>query len=134
MLHVVNEPWELVQVITNDDRNRTVNVAVADVQICAKRLFEREWLRTQSRMLAYERVGQTIGASGAWVRRFVKGYEGSGLTWTVGQNIVAAYHQLCAHIEAGTERMRTERHAAHQSSLGMSEGESSASLLPPNEY
>ena len=65
--------------------------------------------------------------------RFIKGYEGAGLTWLVGQNIVAVYQQVCAHIEHGNEEMRAE-HEAHQSNLGMHQATDSAALLPPNDY
>lgn len=83
-------------------------MTAVDVQRAAKILVEREEIRSQSRMLAYERVGQMVGASGMWVRRFVKGYEGCGLNFPVAANILAHYDRLCTRIEANTETIRQE--------------------------
>jgi hypothetical protein len=91
-------------------------MTAVDVRRAAKILVEREEIRSQSRMLAYERVGQTIGASGMWVRRFVKGYEGAGLTYAVATNIIGHYERICSRIEANTESMlRDDSHAAPES-------------------
>jgi hypothetical protein len=78
-------------------------MTAVDVRRAAKILVEREEIRSQSRMLAYERVGQTVGASGMWVRRFVKGYEGAGLTYAVATNIIGHYERICSRIEANTK-------------------------------
>lgn len=114
-----------------------MQLAVADVRRAAKILVERDEIRSQSRMVAYDRVGSTVGASGMWVRRFVKGYEGAGLTFAVAQNILAFYESLCTRVENNNERLR--RHAADEGHsnqyLATSEMHSeTASLLPPNEY
>jgi hypothetical protein len=80
-------------------------MTAVDVRRAAKILVEREEIRSQSRMLAYERVGQTVGASGMWVRRFVKGYEGAGLTYAVATNIIGHYERICSRIESNTKTM-----------------------------
>lgn len=110
-----------------------MNAAVSDVHRCTKVLVEREWIRSQSKMVAYDRVGSQIGASGMWVRRFVKGYGGAGLTHIIAQNIIARYREICSSIERGNEKMRAEN-AAHQSNSGMREVEDTAGLLPHNDY
>ena len=111
-----------------------INAAVSDVRRFAKILVEREEIRSQSRMIAYDRVGSQVGASGMWVRRFVKGYEGAGLTFIVAQNIVALYDGVCSRIEENTKAIdRDESHAAIASNPSEFVGESSA-LLPPNDY
>lgn len=117
-----------------------MQLAVADVRRAAKILVEREEIRTQSRMVAYDRVGSSVGASGMWVRRFVKGYEGSGLNFAVAQNILAFYDSVCTSVETNNERLRRdESHAATEGYsnqyLATSEMHSeTASLLPPNEF
>lgn len=124
---------------TKVERNR-MNVAVADVRKCTKILVEREWINTRSRMVAYDRVGSQVGASGAWIRRFVNGYEGAGLSWIVGQNIIAMYDQACSRVENNNENIR--RDIAHETNTGIAyqrlaspeAGVDSNSLLPLNEY
>lgn len=91
---------------------RECTMTAVDVQRAAKILVEREEIRSQSRMLAYERVGQMTGASGMWVRRFVKGYEGCGLNFPVAANILAHYERICSRIEANTEAIRQENNNA----------------------
>lgn len=113
---------------------RECTMTAMDVRRAAKILVEREEIRSQSRMLAYERVGQTVGASGMWVRRFVKGYEGAGLTYAVAANIIGHYERICSQIEANTETMRRERtHAATQSNNSEPRREDSptSQFLPP---
>ncbi|MCK1430884.1 hypothetical protein [Bradyrhizobium sp. 87] len=63
-------------------------------------LVEREERRTGSRMVAYEVVAQTIGASSAWVRAFLGKSEGvKEPRITLFQNIRASYENLCSRVE-----------------------------------
>lgn len=111
-------------------------MTAVDVRRAAKILVQREEIQTQSRMLAYERVGQTVGASGMWVRRFVKGYEGAGLTYAVATNIIGHYERICSRIEANTQSMRRDQsYAAPKGYLGEPYREDSptSQFLPPLE-
>ena len=108
---------------------------LANVRSQAASLVRDAENHTQSRMLAYERVGQSIGTSGMWVRGFIKGYERYSLSYVCAMNIKALYERTCAHIEAGNENMRrAEGYAAPESNSGMREASDSASFLPPNDY
>lgn len=63
-------------------------------------LVEREERRTGSRMVAYEQVAQTIGASASWVRAFLARSEGAKEPRiTLFQNIRASYDNLCSRVE-----------------------------------
>lgn len=63
-------------------------------------LVEREERRTGSRMVAYEQVAQTIGASASWVRAFLSKSEGAKEPRiTLFQNIRASYDNLCNRVE-----------------------------------
>jgi len=63
-------------------------------------LVEREERRTGSRMVAYEVVAQTIGASSSWVRAFLSRSEGvKEPRITLFQNIRASYENLCSRVE-----------------------------------
>ena len=63
-------------------------------------LVEREERRTGSRMVAYEVVAQTIGASSAWVRAFLSKSEAvKEPRITLFQNIRASYENLCSRVE-----------------------------------
>jgi hypothetical protein len=63
-------------------------------------LVEREERRTGSRMIAYEIVAQTIGASASWVRAFLGKSEGvKEPRITLFQNIRASYENLCNRVE-----------------------------------
>jgi len=63
-------------------------------------LVEREERRTGSRMVAYEIVAQTIGASSSWVRAFLgKSEVVKEPRITLFQNIRASYENLCSRVE-----------------------------------
>jgi hypothetical protein len=63
-------------------------------------LVEREERRTGSRMVAYEIVAQTIGASASWVRAFLGKSEAvKEPRITLFQNIRASYENLCSRVE-----------------------------------
>jgi hypothetical protein len=63
-------------------------------------LVEREERRTGSRMVAYEIVAQTIGASSSWVRAFLGKSEAvKEPRITLFQNIRASYENLCSRVE-----------------------------------
>ncbi len=90
--------------------------ALSEVRSKAFALVSKAETATGSRMLAYEQVGQTVGASGMWVRRFIKKYEGVGLDWVVGQNIIARYAAICNRVESNNEALRRDiQDAADQS-------------------
>jgi hypothetical protein len=109
--------WEIAMVCTKNVLNRTVSSVVSlteEVRIAATELVRREEYRIGSRMLAYENVGAMVGASGAWVRKFVKGYAEVGISFPVGMNIIALYERLCERIEADAERRLGNARAADQ--------------------
>lgn len=114
-------------------------VATENVREAAKYLVAQEEYQRGSRMLAYRAVGKKVGTSDMWVRRFVKGYEGAGLNWTVGRKILDAYENLCSRVENNNDQLRREiANAATESTAAESVVESEAtyhthSLLPPNE-
>lgn len=63
-------------------------------------LVEREERRSGSRMVAYEVVAQTIGASASWVRAFLAKSEAvKEPRITLFQNIRASYENLCSRVE-----------------------------------
>lgn len=70
----------------------------------ASALVDREEYRVRSRMLAYENVGQLIGKSGMWVRRFVNGYADVTPSFPVGMSIISLYENICLRIERDTDR------------------------------
>ena len=103
----------------------------------ATALVRREEYRVQSRMLAYENVGQMVGRSGSWIRQFVKGYVEACPSTTVWMNIIEMYQRVCLRIEQDAERLET--HATdkgdHQVGQGLP-GESKthpggAAVIPP---
>jgi hypothetical protein len=103
---------------TNNVRSRTVSNAATwteEARVGAAALVRREEYRVGSRMLAYHNVGAMIGASGAWVRKFVKGYAEVGISFPVGMNIITLYQRLCERIEADAERRLERANAADQS-------------------
>ncbi len=88
------------------------------VRRAAAALVYREYHQVGSHEVAYENVGQMIGASGSWLRKFVKGY-GTGLNFVVGCNIQELYVRLCQCIEADADR---REYAAHQSDPSLDQG------------
>lgn len=107
---------------TKNDRNRTVSGVVSlteEVRIAATELVRREEYRVGSRMLAYENVGAMVGASGAWIRKFVKGYAEVGISFPVGMNIIASYRRVCERIEADADRRLGNARAATTSNSEM---------------
>jgi hypothetical protein len=114
--------WEIAMARTKNVRNRIASSVVSlaeEVRSAATELVRREEYRVGSRMLAYENVGAMIGASGAWVRKFVKGYAEVGISFPVGMNIIALYERLCERIEADAERRLGNARAASASNSEM---------------
>ena len=111
-----------------------MNAAVLDVRRNVKGLVEQAEIKTRSRMLAYERVGQMIGKSSGWVRGIIGNDDRYRVEYSTGLSIKAIYERTCLHIEAGNENIRAEIHEAHQGDSGMREASDSASFLPPNDY
>ncbi len=63
-------------------------------------LVEREERRTGSRTVAYEIVGQTVGVSSSWIRKFLaRSEEVKEPRITLFQNIRASYETLCSRVE-----------------------------------
>ena len=93
---------------------RGVPSVVEQARLNTAELVRWEEYQSGSRMLAYDAVGTKIGASGSWVRKFVKGY-GTGISLSVGMKIVAAYRDMCARIEADAKRRMERARAISQS-------------------
>src|SRR5689334_16193648 len=111
-----------VQVQTKSDRKSTMSAAaeVLDVRRKAAALVDKRFWQTRSMMRAYEDIGAAVGASGSWLRKFIKGYDEvkePGLT--VGFNIKAYYARVCGAIEADAER---REHAAAESNRPLDQG------------
>ena len=68
---------------------------VSAARSAARALVEREHRLTLSKMLAYERVAASIGASPGWLRKFVGGYEAKP-DLIIGFNILAHYARVTA--------------------------------------
>ena len=83
-------------------------------------LVDREERRTGSRDLAFESVGQTVGASASWVKKFVsKSAEVKEPRITLFLNIKAAYEKVCARVEQ-EHRLEEARAAALRVQLNAS--------------
>jgi hypothetical protein len=109
--------WEIAMARTKNVRNRIASSVVSlaeEVRSAAAELVRREEYRVGSRMLAYENVGAMVGASGAWVRKFVKGYAEVGISFPVGMNIIVLYERVCERIEADAERRLGNARAVDQ--------------------
>lgn len=74
----------------------------------AQALVHREERRIGSRMVAYEVVAQTVGASADWIRKFVNGYDGAKRPDVeVGFNLMTVYSRICERVEqAGANEMQ----------------------------
>ena len=72
----------------------------------ARELVRKSEYQCGSRMVAYERVGQIIGASGMWVRKLIHGYGDVRLLHVTAMNIQDAYVRLCERVERATEHER----------------------------
>jgi hypothetical protein len=117
--------WEIAMVRTKNVRNRIASSVVSlaeEVRGAAAELVRREEYRVGSRMLAYENVGAMVGASGAWVRKFVKGYAEVGISFPVGMNIIASYRRVCERIEADADRRLGNARAATASNSKVDQG------------
>ena len=95
-----------------------VALTVDEARRRASALVDREEYRVRSRMVAYENVGQLIGKSGMWVRRFVNGYADVTPSFPVGMSIIALYDKICLRIERDTDRRNanaadTRHHQEH---------------------
>lgn len=70
-------------------------------------LVEREERRVGSRMVAYEIVASTVGASSSWIRKFVGRCPSLKPDLVIGFNIVRAYETLCTRVEQELENERS---------------------------
>jgi hypothetical protein len=84
-------------------------IRVAEIsRSAAVALVDREWRRSGSRMVAYDRVSQMIGMSSEWVRAFTGGrLKEPGLT--VGFNLMMIYRSVCERVEQAAEHERQIR-------------------------
>ncbi|MET4210501.1 hypothetical protein [Bradyrhizobium sp. LA2.1] len=100
--HVRNMNEGISSVLTKFARKKAMSAAALTsiTRSALGALVEREERRTGSRMVAYEVVAQTIGASSAWVRAFLGKSEGvKEPRITLFQNIRASYENLCSRVE-----------------------------------
>lgn len=68
---------------------------------------EREERRTGSRMVAYEIVAQSVGASADWIRRFITDRDrAKEPSLTVGWNILTLYRRVCDRVDLKIENER----------------------------
>lgn len=81
-----------------------------DARVKAAAMVSTEEARTGSRMVAYENVGQMVGATGEWIRHFVKGYRGVP-NFIVGYNIIEQYSRLCERVENNANNRREQADA-----------------------
>jgi len=74
-----------------------------------KALIEREAARTGSRTVAYEIVGQTIGASSSWIRKFLA-YDDvvKEPRYELFQNIASYYDSICNRVEQEQKNERAK--------------------------
>jgi hypothetical protein len=72
------------------DQKRSI---VEEARRAAISLVEREERRCGSRMVAYFVVGQMVGASEIWVRRFVNKHPSAKPDLIVGWNILQRYER-----------------------------------------
>ncbi|PDT71714.1 hypothetical protein CO683_00715 [Bradyrhizobium ottawaense] len=100
--HVRNMNEGISSVLTKFARKKAMSAAALTsiTRNALGALVEREERRTGSRMVAYEVVAQTIGASSSWVRAFLGKSEGvKEPRITLFQNIRASYENLCSRVE-----------------------------------
>lgn len=88
----------IAQVRTIIARNRTTETIdiTRAARDAATALVNREYRRTMSRMVAYENVAATIGASSSWLRKFVNCYPDAKPDLVVGFNILVHYARITA--------------------------------------
>jgi hypothetical protein len=93
---------EVSRVMSKSARKKAMSAAALNsiTRSALGALVEREERRTGSRMVAYEVVAQTIGASASWVRAFLAKSEAvKEPRITLFQNIRASYENLCSRVE-----------------------------------
>lgn len=74
-------------------------VATATARSRARELVARAERKTGSRMLAYQRVAQSIGVSAEWLRRLVNDYSAKEPRAAAFENIRLAYEDFCNRVE-----------------------------------
>src|ERR1700761_2142223 len=72
----------------------------------AAALIDREERRTGSRMVAYYTVGQMVGASAEWVRKYISTEEAAEPRFTVGMNLIQVYRRVCERVEQAGDKER----------------------------
>lgn len=82
---------------------------IEDVRTLVLKLVKGEEYVSDSKMVAYDKVGADIGRSGSWVRKFIAGRD-VGLQFDQFAKIAGAYDRLCTRIEkaAAAERARAD--------------------------
>jgi hypothetical protein len=92
----------IAKVLSKIARKKTMSAAALTsiTRSALGALVDREERRLGSRMVAYEIVAQTIGASSSWVRAFLGKSEAvKEPRITLFQNIRASYENLCSRVE-----------------------------------
>jgi len=87
-------------------KRKPMNGAASITRNAAAALVEREERRTGSRMVAYHTVGQMVGASAEWVRKYISSQEVAEPRFTVGINLIQVYRQVCERVEQAGDRER----------------------------
>ena len=87
-------------------KRKPMNGAASITRNVAAALVEREERRTGSRMLAYHMVGQMVGASAEWVRKYISSEEAAEPRFTVGLNLMQVYRRVCERVEQAGDRER----------------------------
>lgn len=90
----------------NSGKRVPMNGAVSITRGAAAALVEREERRTGSRMTAYFTVGQMVGASAEWVRKYISSQEVAEPRFTVGLNLMQVYRRVCERVEEAGDRER----------------------------
>jgi hypothetical protein len=67
---------------------------VDDARRAAAALVDRERANLHSKMLAYQRIAEQVGASPEWLRKFIGGYAEAKPSLVVGFNILRLYSRV----------------------------------------
>jgi hypothetical protein len=87
-------------------KRKPMNGAASITRNAAAALVEREERRTGSRMAAYHTVGQMVGASAEWVRKYISSQEVAEPRFSVGINLIQVYRRVCERVEQAGDRER----------------------------
>ncbi len=68
-------------------------------------------MKSGSRMQAYRVIGQKVGMSASWMRKFIAGQEAKEPGWETGWKILDLYSGFCDRVAAEFETERTKTQA-----------------------